>query len=438
MFKIIRLGPRSNYRWIHSSCSLSRRHSRPGSSSEVGLEELITDKPPNEYETIRQKLDRINYYDNPIRTKNIGFDDSTKLYQSFLNQAGNIVLKHSKVTDENDEEFDERDDGKDIKLEREDYDKLSSYYPFTRQYIETTIQLAHHYAIYRDLFFQEPFMNETSQDLIAANAKDEVKFHKLEHPELYHFSPLVPITAIFSSSNNQSNKDEEITYLKSFRGNLIPAEYGRLPPQILINTSGINDGDFDINEVPTSSNLVTINSGQKPDLNFYTLALVNLDSHFSDSGVCHWMIGNICRDGDKTIYDTFIDYLPVYAIRGLGYHRYAFVLFQSDQKIHQFERITDFDLGRRKFNGLSFMSMNSDVQIRPIGLSWFQTTWSDYCKSIFHDILSNNFERFFKRIIADLFFIFSDMRCPTYEYIFPKQSTQFNQLQYPGRAPFNL
>ena len=437
MFRVIRSGPGSNYRWIHSSSNLSKRHSRPGTSSEVGLEELIIDKPPNEYATIRQKLDRINYYDNPIRTKNIGFDESTKLYQSFLNQAGNIVLKHSKVTDENDEEFDERDDGKDIKLEREDYDKLSSYYPFTRQYIETTIQLAHHYAIYRDLFFQEPFVNETCEELIAANAKDQVKFHRFEHRELYEFSPLVPITATFSSSTDQSNEGGEVSYLKSFRGNLIPAEYGRLPPRIQINTSGINDGDFDANEL-LSSDLVTINSGEKMDPNLYTLALVNLDSHFADAGVCHWMITNISRDGDKTTYDTVIDYLPVYAIRGLGYHRYAFVLFQSDRKIHQFERITDFDLGRRKFNGLSFMSMNSDVQIRPIGLSWFQTTWSDYCKSIFHDILSNNFERFFKRIIADLFFIFSDMRCPTYEYIFPKQSTQFNQLQYPGRAPFNL
>ncbi|OTF70780.1 hypothetical protein BLA29_009280, partial [Euroglyphus maynei] len=202
MFKIIRLGPRSNYRWIHSSCILNRRHSRPGATGEVGLEELIIDRPPNEYPTIRQKLDRINYYDNPIRTKNIGFDDGTKPYQSFLNQAGNIVLQHTKPTEENDEDLDELDDGKDIKLEREDYDKLSSYYQFTQQYIESTIQLAHHYAIYRDLFFQEPFVNETCHDLIAANAMDKVKFHKLEQRELYYFNPLVPITAIFSSSSD--------------------------------------------------------------------------------------------------------------------------------------------------------------------------------------------------------------------------------------------
>lgn len=395
MFRVIRSGPGSNYRWIHSSSNLSKRHSRPGTSSEVGLEELIIDKPPNEYATIRQKLDRINYYDNPIRTKNIGFDESTKLYQSFLNQAGNIVLRQrsdTKATNEKDEEFDEDDDGKDIKLSREDYDRLSSYYPFTQQYVESTIQLAHHYAIYRDLFFQEPFVNETCEELIAANAKDQVKFHRFEHRELYEFSPLVPITATFSSSTDQSNEGGEVSYLKSFRGNLIPAEYGRLPPRIQINTSGINDGDFDANEL-LSSDLVTINSGEKMDPNLYTLALVNLDSHFADAGVCHWMITNISRDGNKTTYDTVIDYLPVYAIRGLGYHRYALVLFQSDRRIEKLGRITDFDLGRRKFNGLAFMSecstSNPNVHIKPIGLSWFQTTWSDCCKSIFHNVLSN-------------------------------------------------
>lgn len=30
------------------------------------------------------------------------------------------------------------------------------------------------------------------------------------------------------------------------------------------------------------------------------------------------------------------------------------------------------------------------------------------------------------------------MRCPTYEYVYPLQKSNFKQLQFPGRAPFNL
>lgn len=380
MNKIIRLKCSNQYRSFYCSAVFNKRRGRHGPTSDVVLEELIVDKPPSHFPNIKQKLDRINYFDKPINTKNIGFKIGDENYKNFIKFSKNIVLNLEKNDFENDGSlsFEENIE----MLSKEKYNEFSMYHQFSQDYIDSTISLAHYYAIFRDLFYHEPFRNENYRELIEANAKNIVNFEKLKNKELFYFTPLVPINIEFIKAES----NEEYKCLRSFRGNLIPSQYGREIPFVNINSFGANEQTISYNHQ------ITINCNKQYDPNFYTLALVNLDSHFSDVGVCHWLVSNIYYDSTNAVtnYDTIIKYLPIYGIHGLGYHRYVFVLFQHEKKLSNLELINDYDLCRRKFNGLTLISdcfSKNQVQLVPVGLSWFQTAWDDYCKEVFHNIL---------------------------------------------------
>ncbi|KAH9404382.1 39S ribosomal protein L38, mitochondrial [Tyrophagus putrescentiae] len=223
-------------------------------------------------------------------------------------------------------------------LTSEEYRKLSCLHSFTKEHLDTSLTMAHHFAIYRDLFYRVPTSLQTNRRLIEANAKNESKFDLRSQPPTFSFLPLVPIDAEFYFDDGK----DEVVCQKSYRG--------------------------------------------------------------------------------KTTAETTIKYLPVYGIRGFGYHRYAFVLFRHNKAITGLEKVDDFDLTKRKFNGYQFMNtftnQDKDLQMKPVGLSWFQTTWNESCRDVFYNYL--------------------DMRSPTYEYIYPSQISEFKQIQFPGRAPFNL
>ncbi|UXI23153.1 hypothetical protein NH340_JMT09096 [Sarcoptes scabiei] len=380
-------------------------------TAEVGLKEMIVDKPPTEYLNIRQKLEKINYFDSKFIPKNVGLEKDDLFYRNFSKQKDKFSKSSSYINKDGEDLIEESSNQS--YLDEDSYHQLQDLHQFTDDYVDSTIRLAYHYGIFRDLFFQEPYKLETMQEVIAANACDKLKTHLLQHHHMFYFSPLVPISARFlCEDKNQC--------LKSFQGNIIPNELGSEHPIINLNTSSINDRIcFD----QSSSSIVSINSGSEIDKNYYTLALVNLDSLFPDYGVCHWLLANIHQKNlVETEFDTIVRYLPIYSMRGFGYHRYVFVLFQHRNRLDNLKSIDDFDLFQRRFNALEFMAdcskLNNQTPLVPIGLTWFQTTWSDYCKSIFHEVLG--------------------MRSPTYEYVFPLEKTQFKQLQYPARTPFNI
>lgn len=389
---------------FHTSAACYKRR---GATSDVKLPELIADKPPDYYPSIRDKLNRINYYDYPTNEIDVGFGEETDHFKNFIKTSLKLFDREKvELTDE------ELFEGTSLDI---DYEKISKVYLHSKESIEHTISLAHHYGIFRDLFFKEPAKFSTKTKLIKENAKNEADFDSAKHlPKLYYFRPIVPIVAEFC----KEEQDGQIIAQTSYRGNLIPAEYGAsVPPVVTIDSSGIHEEFKSID--PATESAVNLNA---PENVYYTLALVNLDSHFNDTGVCHWMLANIHKAERETKYETIIKYLPIHGIKGLGYHRYAFVLFEHQQKVTQLTQIEDFDLAKRRFNGLQLMddlnTANPDLSFLPIGLSWFQTTWDDSCRDVYYKYLN--------------------MRIPTYEYQFPKQITEFKQVQYPGRAPFNM
>lgn len=393
-----------HHHFFHTSAQCYKRR---GATTDIKLPELIADKPPDYYPSIRDKLNRINYYNYPANEIDVGFGEETDHFKNFIKTSLKLFDRGEvELTDE------ELFEGTALDIE---YDKISSVYSHSKESIEHTISLAHHYGIFRDLFFKESAQFSCKADLIRANAMNEADFDPAkDQPKLYYFRPIVPIVAEFC----KEEKDGQVVAQTSYRGNVIPAEYGAsTPPVVTINSSGVHGQYKPIDSSPESA--VHLNG---PENVYYTLALVNLDSHFNDTGVCHWMLANIHNAGGETKYETIIKYLPIHGIKGLGYHRYTFVLYEHQQKLTKLSPIEDFDLAKRRFNGLQFMddqnTANQDLSLLPIGLSWFQTTWDDSCRDVYYKYLN--------------------MRIPTYEYQFPEQITEFKQLQYPGRAPFNL
>lgn len=361
----------------HTSSVCNKRR---GPVSDIDLPELIADKPPTYYANIKEKLNRINYYDNPVNLVDIGFDKNSQCFENFVkvfNEQFGAKRKHLNYDD--DVSLDEA--SKDIQFSDSDYFDFSSKYFFTEEYVNSTVSLAHHYAIFRDLFFKVPADLQTCLELISLNAKNEVNFRDLSNMQHFYFNPLVSINAEFSYQDG-----EDILCQRSHRGNLIYPEYGLNSPSIYINASAIN-GEFNTN---VDSNDSSVGLYPSKDSGYYTLALVNLDSHFNDCGVCHWLLTNIHNENDQTKFETAIKYLPVYGIRGLGFHRYAFVLFRHKAKLTNLTKIDDFDLGKRKFNALKFM--DSFDNMKPIGLTWFQTTWNDNCRDVFYNYLGMSYK----------------------------------------------
>ncbi len=382
----------SSSRAFHKSAVVNKRR---GAVSNPKLPELIIDKPPTYYATLQQKLKRINYYDEVVNEVNIGYEKDSPCVANFMKNSAGIdeKLRFSEEDGEDDELLSLELDNKtsSATLTSEEYRKLSCLHSFTKEHLDTSLTMAHHFAIYRDLFYRVPTSLQTNRRLIEANAKNESKFDLRSQPPIFSFLPLVPIDAEFYFDNGK----DEVACQKSYRGNLIPPQYGATPPVVTINTAAIN-GQASLDDLisPESSpDHISINAGKAViDSSFYTLALVNLDSHFADSGICHWMLSNIHSTSvGKTTAETTIKYLPVYGIRGFGYHRYAFVLFRHNKAITGLEKVDDFDLTKRKFNGYQFMNtftnQDKDLQMKPVGLSWFQTTWNESCRDVFYNYL---------------------------------------------------
>lgn len=366
---------------IHCTASAWKRR---GPTFDVDLPELIADKAPTYYPTIEQKLNTINYHENINHSINIGLSNESEDYRNFLEAS----LSVADLNKNSQNEDIVNDDALSSNLEEinAQYSSISNLYEFTEQYLNDVTKLANHYGVYRDLFPNKNVQLPKSEDLIRLNAVQQLK-HKEKLPdESFFFPPLVPICAEFLSEDSEGSNSEEIISHRSYRGNLIPAECGRNPPKVTLHASAIH-GKFDLTKVGEETKNQIVLSSPSKEGEFYTLALINLDSHFDGAGVCHWMVANIHNSSGATNYDTLTKYLPVYGIRGLGYHRYVFTLFRHKKKLDNSDLVTDFDLGKRKFDAWEFLNQNKNAELTPVGLSWFQTTWSESCKEVYHKFL---------------------------------------------------
>lgn len=87
-----------------------------------------------------------------------------------------------------------------------------------------------------------------------------------------------------------------------------------------------------------------------------------------------------------------IQYAQPFPMRGTGWHRCAFVLFEHKDKI-EFniqEAADESSFESRAFNSKKFFSQFSE-QLTPVGLSFFQTEWDLSVKNFFQNIMSTFF-----------------------------------------------
>ncbi|RWS16356.1 39S ribosomal protein L38: mitochondrial-like protein [Dinothrombium tinctorium] len=345
-------------------------------------------------------------------------------------------------------------------------DKSFNYKLFSQRWAlsvdgqSSIVNTAHHYAIFRDLFSYPsltPVGNEIPKiklyDYYPRREKEMVKIVgdwfpgavRTKYPEpkpIYFFSPIVPLYIEFALPSNEviledeeaieelykkenniekdnsggTNNSETDTIEVSavYRGNIIRPQFAKYKPSIAIDARNMSK-----TQASETSEIHVDECGIKivgdPE-EFYTLVLLNLDSQFGDSHpICHWQVTNIKYNSENksTSYEETVSYLPVYGIRGLGYHRYVFVLYKHEKAL-TLPQIDDFDLSKRSFNPMSIIK---DEKAVPVGLSWFQTTWDHSCQNIFHNILN--------------------MRAPAYEWIQPAPVLQ-KQIKFPERTPFNI
>lgn len=120
----------------------------------------------------------------------------------------------------------------------------------------------------------------------------------------------------------------------------------------------------------------------------WTLVMSTPDGHLRDntSEYVHWLVTNI-PNGDVTKGDVLVPYLQPYPAKGLGYHRYVFVLYKQEDKLDlkDYKISTTKDPEGRTFKTLDFYRKFQD-SITPAGLAFFQAEYDDSVREVFHKV----------------------------------------------------
>ncbi|XP_034175192.1 mitochondrial ribosomal protein L38 [Osmia lignaria lignaria] len=201
-----------------------------------------------------------------------------------------------------------------------------------------------------------------------------------------YFFPVVPLEIAY--------KVEEDAFAKVYTGNVIkPAEASK-PPAIAYKAESDS---------------------------LWTLIMSTPDGNMQNSSneYCHWFLGNI-PENKIGQGEEIIDYLRPITPRGVGYYRYAFILYKQNQRLDYAEykktpppclRLTD-----RDWNTLKFYQKYQDY-LTPAGLAFFQSDWDPTVTKFYHSVLGT--------------------KEPIFQYDFPKQYIK-PQVWFPKRQPFNL
>lgn len=300
---------------------------------------------------------------------------------------------------------------------------------------QALVNLAIHSGIFRDLFDTHipdrdhikftPDQAERLNKLVPFYWITDQPFARVErNPKepkpIIYFNPLIGISARFVNEN-----DKDLSAHDSYYGNIICASEALKKPAITLDGVAFSETKSEniVSEENfdnwTSGQVKVVNFGEKSD-KFYSVALVNLDHLHENSSNLHWMISNITTNNQNGVseYDEICDYLPVHGIEGFGYSRYVFLVLQQDSKLDpKASRIEGFSLESRKFDAKTFLNNHKDINMVPVGLSWFQTTWDVTSNSIFHNYVKQ--------------------KAPVYDYIQPKLAPM-PKMDYPGKIPFNI
>lgn len=280
-----------------------------------------------------------------------------------------------------------------------DYSSNQNLWSKSESGINEIIQIANHYAIFEHLFNSntpqpvDKVLEKKSIDFWPAIEREltwelekyypgAVRVDPPPEKEINFFHPIVPMRIEFAISEN--SESDELTVSPVYRGNHIKPTYSAVKPDVLIDASFLNGTKTKVPDdlIPNGIELFGENSK-----NLYTLALFNLDSQFGISDpVCHWMVSNIRSESGKTNYDEVFPFVPPYAFKGFGYHRYVFVLFKQESR-RKFEKVDDFVMSKRI---IDLKKLVSEEGSKPVGLSWFQSSWDEKCREIFHQILGKS------------------------------------------------
>ena len=87
-----------------------------------------------------------------------------------------------------------------------------------------------------------------------------------------------------------------------------------------------------------------------------------------------------------------MEYIQPFPMRGTGFHRCAFVLYEHKSKI-EFDlnqKTSDSSFQKRCFSAKKFFNKHAS-SLTPVGLSFFQTQWDLSVRDVFHNNLSKDF-----------------------------------------------
>lgn len=372
--------------------------------------------------SLEQFLKDVNYYEDPTNFSNIGFNLEKEKTMSKLKKEKSI-------------DRDQKTPDIDAILESLAVDSEPPPLDLNDAIMNPAMltNLAVSDGIYRDLFTDyKPdreytyFTREQAEKMdrlipyfwITDALQSRVK--KTEKPTpLPIFKPYVYIYASFISQTSEQSREEEFAY-KSYHGNIIPACQALQKPSITLDGALLGGKATDLNSGQTNWNqgsINLVNFKNCPD-KLYTIVLLNLDHLHENAANLHWMIANISPNSTaQQNYEEFCDFLPVHGIQGFGYSRYVFLALQHEDVLKNNYNTKDYSLQSRRFNMSSFLEENKDINLTPVGLSWFQTAWDQSSNEIFHNWLK--------------------IKAPVYDYVHPKpEGRKFEP--YPGRIPFHL
>lgn len=394
---------------------------------------------PITQQTLGKFLQDINYFDEPKKLINIGLEKAQPYKQKTIkvDSFADDPIDTSQSAETSPQEMDQI------------FDLLSqeaTVPPFNDEDAvingDQLINCAITDGIYRDLFGKyvpnRDYIKFTKEQ--AERMDKLVPFHWItdqpfarvdrklgDSQPLYYFEPCIGISAKFVHDLDSQGTDEsgDLYAHTSYHGNFIPACEASNPPSITLDGKSLQkDSGQTVKRESEFNNWI---SGQVNTANFtpnidkyYSIALVNLDSVHEYAANLHWMLANIKPSSSDTAlgYDEVCKYLPVHGIRGFGHSRYVFLVFQHDAKLNaESAKIEGFSLDTRKFDANSFINQHKDINIKPVGLSWFQTSWDLSSNNVFHNYLN--------------------VRAPTYEYVQEKYLPKPNP-GYPGKIPFNI
>jgi len=384
---------------------------------------------PLTQQTLDEFLHDINYFEEPRALVNIGLkqNESLKRVQSRATRLNSSALKEAEFVDAD----------KIVDLLKQDPKVPELDYDDVRIEGEALVRLAFSAGIYRDLFGKyvpdrEHIRITRSQaerldkmiphfwitDQPFARVDDIVK----KPCPLSYFEPLVGISAKFI--NQVGTSVEDLYAHTSYCGNFIPAQEALHKPSITLDLEKLSSSatgtlQSESRHDDWTPGQLSITNAQHDSNKHLSVALVNLDHLHEDAANLHWLIANIkpCGSGVVKDYQEVCEYLPVHGIRGFGYSRYVFVVFQHDSTIDlDSSQFQGFSLESRKFDMNMFIGKFKQVNLVPVGLSWFQTAWDESSNGIFHRYLQQ--------------------QAPVYEHVQTKPDAR-PVRPYPGKVPFN-